>query len=72
MKIPCEECITYAICRIVVRERSNSIVGLYHKKSCELLGDYINKPISMEVHRHRVNMTRILFGLPPVTWHDQW
>ena len=66
-KCPCEECITYAMCRAEVRRMPNPNVSqLSDIKQCEPLRKYlrINKPHGCESGNEKfIDTARITFGL---------
>lgn len=65
MKCPCEECISFAICNMKIKES----VGQHSvMRECCDLQEYLglNRQFRRRSYRDQINFARKLFGLPPV------
>jgi len=66
MKCPCEECISFAICKIKALE-TNDVTHLSVKQKCHTLQEYIHystKELQFSMRtKSKINVARKLFGL---------
>ncbi len=66
-KVPCEDCVTFAICNSLIgTSKYKDVTNLARNKGCSLLIDYISSKFGRKV---LVDEARAIFGLPPVKWY---
>jgi hypothetical protein len=69
--IPCESCITFAICRQSVNN-TNGVIGLGYAKKCINILTYVGEKgfkLRQQLQNRRIDKTRKLFNLPKIKRH---
>ena len=63
-KCPCENCITFPICRNQIRNMQNPDVTQFSgKKPCELLEEYVYADSNNDSNEIEIDIARDLFGI---------
>lgn len=70
MKIPCKECITFAICKQKIKTMYRPDLNNYSRLiKCGMLIEYINQAKDdnkLETYKDLINEARIFFNLNPI------
>ena len=70
MKSPCKDCISYAICNVILKRMKNpEITVLSREVDCDVLREYININTNT-INYKRIDNVRELFKLQPVNMTD--
>lgn len=70
MKCPCEQCISFAICKMELRAFTPNVSSYSEIRNCHDLQNYLgvhdHKMNRRSLYQHQINVARKLYGLVPM------